>query len=137
MSIFSRKPKVPRNDVAQRCRDVARVLIGWTVRGNGTESPGSLLFEAADEIDRLAANFPEGDHTSGDSAQSGQTPQAAPSGKFDPRPPRLVVDADGYVWRDYGEYFSMCPVTDGNGPMPEPLTVYVPLSEIERGSGAA
>jgi hypothetical protein len=44
--------------------------------------------------------------------------------KFDPRPPRLAVDAEGYVWRVYPEYWSMCPVNPDNEPVPEPVTYY-------------
>ena len=59
MSIFGRRKREPRDDVAERCRCVARVLIGWTVLGDGTESVSSLLYEAADRIDELVVTLPE------------------------------------------------------------------------------
>jgi hypothetical protein len=67
---------------------------------------------------------------------------------FDPHPPRLAVDADGYVWRvsGHGERMSMSPVTSGpailsdNGPVPTPVTFYSPANtasqEGEAVSGA-
>jgi hypothetical protein len=47
---------------------------------------------------------------------------------FDPKPPRLAVDANGYVWRVYDEYWSMCPVNPDNSPIPQPVTFYDPAS---------
>jgi hypothetical protein len=45
-------------------------------------------------------------------------------------PTRLLVDAAGFVWRDFGEdWVSGCPFNPDNEPLPEPITVYVPASE--------
>lgn len=42
-------------------------------------------------------------------------------------PKRILVDADGYVWRDFGEGFlSMAPSNPDNEPLPEPVAVYMP-----------
>jgi hypothetical protein len=46
---------------------------------------------------------------------------------FDAHPPRLAVDANGYVWRVYDEFWSMCPVNPDNSPVPEPVTFYEPV----------
>lgn len=32
-------------------------------------------------------------------------------------PLRVVVDHHGHYWRDYGDYLSMCPVSDENNEM--------------------
>ncbi len=32
-------------------------------------------------------------------------------------PARVVVGANGAYWRDFGEYFSMCPVSEDNDPI--------------------
>lgn len=43
-------------------------------------------------------------------------------------PNRILVDAAGYVWRDFGEgYLSMAPQNPDNEPIPEPVTVYLPV----------
>ena len=39
-------------------------------------------------------------------------------------PERIVVGANGAYWRDYGDHYSMCPVSDDNDPV-EPVAVYV------------
>lgn len=54
--------------------------------------------------------------------------------KFHPHPPLLAVDGDGIVWRVFEEdddeiYWSMCPVTDGSDPSPEPITYYAPIDD--------
>lgn len=38
-------------------------------------------------------------------------------------PPRVVVGANGAYWRDYGDFYSMCPVSDDNDPV-EVVAVY-------------
>jgi hypothetical protein len=44
------------------------------------------------------------------------------------RPAALLVDADGFVWRDYGDgHVSMCPQTPDNEPLPEPIARYLPV----------
>jgi YD repeat-containing protein len=41
-------------------------------------------------------------------------------------PPRLAVDAKGYVWRVYDDgHWSMAPSNPDNSPVPEPITYYV------------
>jgi hypothetical protein len=45
-------------------------------------------------------------------------------------PPRLAVDAEGYVWRVYPDgTWSMAPVDPGNRMVPRPVTFYVPAAE--------
>lgn len=39
-------------------------------------------------------------------------------------PARVVVGANGAYWRDYGQHYSMCPVSDDNDPV-EVRAVYV------------
>jgi hypothetical protein len=39
-------------------------------------------------------------------------------------PERVVVGANGAYWRDYGQHYSMCPVSDDNDPV-EVRAVYV------------
>ncbi len=39
-------------------------------------------------------------------------------------PERVVVDQHGHYWRDYGDYWSMCPVSEENIST-EPVAVYV------------
>jgi hypothetical protein len=54
--LWNRKPKPARPVLAfdtGELRDTARSLTGWTVRGSRGPDPDSLLFRAADEIDRL------------------------------------------------------------------------------------
>ena len=41
-------------------------------------------------------------------------------------PSRLLIDADGYVWRDYGTHLSMAPSNPDNEPLAEPIHAYVP-----------
>lgn len=41
-------------------------------------------------------------------------------------PARIVVDAKGFYWRDFGEFYSMCPVNPDNSPIPQPVVYYVP-----------
>lgn len=43
---------------------------------------------------------------------------------------RIGVDADGYAWRVSGDMWSMVRTTTANGPIPEPVTWYVP--ELDR-----
>ena len=38
-------------------------------------------------------------------------------------PDRVVVGANGAYWRDYGDFYSMCPVSDDNDPV-VPVAVY-------------
>lgn len=38
-------------------------------------------------------------------------------------PIRVVVGANGAYWRDYGDYYSMCPVSEDNDPI-EVVAVY-------------
>lgn len=38
-------------------------------------------------------------------------------------PDRIVVGANGAYWRDYGDYYSMCPVSEDNDPV-EVVAVY-------------
>jgi len=48
-----------------------------------------------------------------------------------PQPPRLAVDAQGYVWQVYDEdTWSMAPSNPDNEPIPQPVAFYVPLNEI-------
>lgn len=51
-------------------------------------------------------------------------------------PPRLMVDGDGYCWREFDPtedtpegILSMCPVNPNNEPIPEPRSYYVPVSD--------
>ena len=45
-------------------------------------------------------------------------------------PPRLAVDANGFVWRVYDDgAWSMAPVNPDNSPVPEPVTFYEPATE--------
>ena len=51
-------------------------------------------------------------------------------------PPRLAVDADGYVWRIFddefsGELWSVATVNLDNSPTPEPVIFYEPVSQAE------
>jgi hypothetical protein len=41
-------------------------------------------------------------------------------------PDRIVVGANGAYWRDYGDHYSMCPVSDDNDPV-VPIATYVRL----------
>jgi len=41
-------------------------------------------------------------------------------------PARIVVGANGAYWRDYGDYYSMCPVSTDNDPV-EVVATYVRL----------
>ena len=45
------------------------------------------------------------------------------------KPPRLAVDAEGYVWRVYGDHWSMARVNPDNKMIPRPVTFYVPATE--------
>lgn len=56
--------------------------------------------------------------------------------QFDSKPPMLAVDANGYVWRVYPEYWSMCPVNPDNEPVPEPVTFYAPIEHGWARTGA-
>jgi len=38
-------------------------------------------------------------------------------------PPRVIVCEHGHYWRDYGDFLSMCPVSDDNLPC-SPVTVF-------------
>ena len=49
-------------------------------------------------------------------------------------PPRIVVDARGFYWRDYGDHYSMCPVSEDNEPV-KPAAVYVP-DDAARSTGS-
>lgn len=42
-------------------------------------------------------------------------------------PPRLAVDADGYVWRVYGDHWSMARTNPDNSRVPHPVTYYAPI----------
>ncbi len=44
--------------------------------------------------------------------------------KADDLPERVVVGANGAYWRDFGDGYSMCPVSDDNDPV-TPVAVYV------------
>lgn len=44
------------------------------------------------------------------------------------RPAKLAVDANGFVWRVYPEFWSMAPSNPDNEPIPQPVTYYVPES---------
>jgi hypothetical protein len=45
-------------------------------------------------------------------------------------PPRLAVDAKGYVWRVYNDgHWSMAPSNPDNSPVPEPITYYASIGE--------
>lgn len=44
-------------------------------------------------------------------------------------PPRLAVDANGYVWRVHGDHWSMARTNPDNSPVPHPVTYYVPIQE--------
>jgi hypothetical protein len=47
-------------------------------------------------------------------------------------PTQLLVDAAGFVWRDFGEgYLSGCPFNPDNEPLPEPITAYVRAEAAE------
>lgn len=39
-------------------------------------------------------------------------------------PDRIVVGANGAYWRDFGEFYSMCPVSTDNDPV-DVVAVYV------------
>ena len=43
-------------------------------------------------------------------------------------PDRIVVDAHGHYWRDYGTHWSMCPVSDENVET-EAVAVYVRVTD--------
>jgi len=45
-------------------------------------------------------------------------------------PNRIVVGANGAYWRDYGDGYSMCPVSTDNDPV-QIVAVYVPLEKLE------
>lgn len=48
--------------------------------------------------------------------------------RHDVRPPKLAVDANGFVWRVYdGGYWSMAPINPDNTPVPGPITFYEPV----------
>jgi hypothetical protein len=54
------------------------------------------------------------------------------------KPNRILVDAAGYVWRDFGEgYLSMAPSNPDNEPLPEPVTVYLPVKIAEAAADPA
>lgn len=40
---------------------------------------------------------------------------------------RLAVDAEGYVWRVYGDHWSMARTNPDNSPVPQPVTYYAPV----------
>lgn len=47
-------------------------------------------------------------------------------------PTRLLVDAAGFVWRDFGEdWVSGCPFNPDNEPLPEPITEYLPRADVQ------
>lgn len=48
-----------------------------------------------------------------------------------PLPYRVVIGANGAYWRDFGAYFSMCPVSSDNDPVEE-VAVYVPIQVEDR-----
>lgn len=48
-----------------------------------------------------------------------------------PLPFRVVIGANGAYWRDFGAYFSMCPVSSDNDPVEE-IASYVPAQEVKR-----
>ena len=50
-------------------------------------------------------------------------------------PERVVVDANGAYWRDFGDYYSMCPTSTDNGPV-ELAALYV-RSGVESGNARA
>jgi hypothetical protein len=43
-------------------------------------------------------------------------------------PDRIVVGANGAYWRDYGDHYSMCPVSEDNDPV-EVIAVYTLVRE--------
>ena len=46
-------------------------------------------------------------------------------------PPKIAVDGKGFYWRCVSdEMWSMCPTNPDNSPTPEPITYYVPESEL-------
>lgn len=57
-------------------------------------------------------------------AQSGLSEQ--------PLPKRIIVDANGFYWREYEEWLSMCPQNPDNNPAPKPFTYYVPEARVAR-----
>lgn len=40
---------------------------------------------------------------------------------------RLAVDAEGYVWRVYGDHWSMARTNPDNSAVPQPVTYYAPV----------
>lgn len=44
-------------------------------------------------------------------------------------PDRIVVDQHGHYWRDYGDYWSMCPVSEENVST-DPVAVYKRLAKL-------
>lgn len=49
-------------------------------------------------------------------------------------PAKILVDAAGFVWRQWDgeDYLSGCPFNPDNEPLPEPITAYVPESDLAR-----
>lgn len=46
-------------------------------------------------------------------------------------PPRLAIDADGYVWRVYNDgRWSMARINPDNSPIPQPVTYYEPAPPL-------
>lgn len=44
-------------------------------------------------------------------------------------PPRVVVGRNGAFWRDYGDHYSMCPVSTDNDPV-EPVATYLRSTQV-------
>lgn len=44
-------------------------------------------------------------------------------------PPKLAIDARGFVWRVYDTHWSMAPSNPDNQPIPGPMAYYVLVSE--------
>lgn len=49
-----------------------------------------------------------------------------------PQPaPEIMMDARGFYWRVFEDFWSMCPTTDDNLSVPEPYVVYRPVKDVE------
>jgi hypothetical protein len=94
----------------------------------GVDAPdfGPVLGEPAGDEVGSADSSAAGVDGAGD-APGHHEPVGERQGRQPALPTRLLVDAAGFVWRDFGEdWVSGCPFNPDNEPLPGPITVYVP-----------
>lgn len=77
---------------------------------------GGHIGPARNRCDRAAAGVtldPRPDEISDNQAALEVLPHAVQAVDFN-LPARVIVDQHGHYWRDYGDFLSMCPVSDEN-----------------------